>query len=64
MFSAWDPNSWIASLVIVLFMGGLITGFSALLGALICRIWGAEHDVGETPPMTRPMKEAPIREAA
>lgn len=64
MFSAWDFHSWIASVGVVLFMGSLITGFSALLSALICWIWGAERDVVETPRMTRPVKEPPLRKAA
>ncbi len=64
MFSAWDFHSWIASLAVVLFMGGLITGFSALLSAFMCRIWGGEREVVETPRTARPVQEPPLREAA
>ena len=34
MFSAWDFNSWISSIGVVLVMLFLLTGFSALMSAL------------------------------
>lgn len=64
MFSAWDLHSWIVSVGAVLFMGSLITGFSAFVGALLSRILGEERDVAETSPMSRSAKKPLFREAA
>lgn len=64
MFSAWDFHGWIASFGTVLFMGGLITGFSAGVALLIRRIWGDERDVAAIPPASRTVQEPPRREAA
>lgn len=64
MFSAWDFNSWIVSIGIVLFMVGLLTGFGVLVNALLSRIWGEDRDVAATPPLSSTAKEPPIRKAA
>jgi hypothetical protein len=64
MFSAWDFNSWIFSLGVVLFMLSLFAGFGALLYVLMSRICGEEHDVAVTPHMSKRAKESPTRKAA
>jgi hypothetical protein len=64
MFSAWDFNRWIVSIGVVLFMVGLLTGFGALVNALMSRIWGEEADVAASPPLSSTAKEPPIRKAA
>lgn len=64
MFSAWDFNGWIISIGVVLFMLSLLTGFGALVSALMSRIWGEERDVAATPPPSSTAKEPPIRKAA
>lgn len=64
MFSAWDFNSWIVSVGVVLFMLSLLTGFGALVSALMSRIWGEERDVAATPRMSSTAKEPPARKAA
>lgn len=64
MFSAWDFNGWIISIGVVLFMLSLLTGFGALVSALMSRIWGEERDVAATPPLSSTAKESPIRKAA
>lgn len=40
MFSAWDFNSWILSVGVMLFLVGLLTGLSALVSVVVSRIWG------------------------
>jgi len=64
MFSAWDFHSWIFSIGIVLVMLFLLTGFSALVSALMSRIWGEVRDDAATVRMSRTPKEPPIRKAA
>jgi len=64
MFSAWDFNSWISSIGVVLVMLFLLTGFSALVSALMSRIWGEVRDDAATDRMSRTPKEPPIRKAA
>jgi Na+-transporting methylmalonyl-CoA/oxaloacetate decarboxylase gamma subunit len=64
MFSAWDFSSWIASVVVVLFMLSLLIGFGALVSALMARIWGEERDLAATPPLSSTAKELPTRKAA
>ena len=64
MFSAWDFNSWISSLGVVLVMLFLLTGFSALVSALMTRIWGEVRDDAAIARMSRTPKEPPIRKAA
>lgn len=64
MFSAWDFNGWIISIGVVLVMLSLLTGFGALVNALLARIWGEERDLTATPRMSSTEKEPPIRKAA
>jgi len=64
MFSAWDFHSWVFSIGIVLFMLTLLTGFSALVSALMTRIWGEVRDDAAIARMSRTPKEPPIRKAA
>jgi Na+-transporting methylmalonyl-CoA/oxaloacetate decarboxylase gamma subunit len=64
MFSAWDFNSWISSIGVVLVMLFLLTGFSALVSALMTRIWGEVRDDAAIARMSRMPKEPPIRKAA
>lgn len=64
MFSAWDFNSWIVSIGIVLFMVGLLTGFGALVNVLISRIWGEEREAAATPRMSSRAEEPPTRKKA
>ena len=64
MFSAWDFNSWISSIGVVLVMLFLLTGFSALVSALMSRIWGEVRDDAAIARMSRTPKESPIRKAA
>ena len=64
MFSAWDFHSWIASVGAVLFMGILVIGFSAFVGALISLMLGEERDAAETSSMSRSAKGPSFREAA
>jgi Na+-transporting methylmalonyl-CoA/oxaloacetate decarboxylase gamma subunit len=64
MFSAWDFNSWISSIGVVLVMLFLLTGFSALVSALMTRIWGEVRDDAAIARTSRTQKEPPIRKAA
>jgi Na+-transporting methylmalonyl-CoA/oxaloacetate decarboxylase gamma subunit len=64
MFSAWDFNSWISSIGVVLVMLFLLTGFSALVSALMSRIWGEVREDAATDRMSRTPKEPPFRNAA
>lgn len=64
MFSAWDFNGWLISVGVVLVMLSLLTGFGALVNALLDRIWGEERDLTATPRMSSTEKEPPIRKAA
>ncbi len=64
MFSAWDFNSWIASVGVALFMVSLLTGSGVLVSALMSRIWGEESDMAATPLMGETTREHPIRKAA
>ena len=64
MFSSWDFNSWISSIGVVLVMLFLLTGFSALVSALMTRIWGEVRDDAAIARMSKTPKEPPIRKAA
>jgi len=57
-----DFNSSIGSLMIVLFMFALITGFAACVTLLISRIWGEESP--EAPSLSRSAEAPPLRRAA
>jgi len=64
MFSAWDFNSWIFSIGVMLFILSLLTGFGALVSALMSRICGEACDDAATARMGGTEKEPPIRKAA
>ena len=64
MFSAWDFNSWIASVGVVLLLGSSITGFGWLVTLLLSRIWGEEPEVAAAPHMQEPAKADQMRRAA
>lgn len=64
MFSAWDVNSWITSVGVVLFLGCYITGFGWLVTRVITRIWGEEAEIAASPRMTQATSETLIRKAA
>jgi len=64
MFSAWDFDSWIASIGVVLLLGSIITGFGWLVTLLLAWIWGEEPEAAAQPRMQESAKEAPIRKAA
>lgn len=64
MFSAWDFDSWIASVGIVLLLGSIITGFGWVVTLLLSWIWGEEPEVAASPRMKESAKETPIRKAA
>lgn len=63
MFPEFDLNGWTGSLAIVLVMGGIITGFSAVLTALICRTWGKD-DAIQSPREDRDRKDSFLHKAA
>ena len=64
MFSAWDFNSWIASAGVVLVMITLLTGFGALVNALMSWMWGEEHEVPVEPRIGEGAKESSTRKVA
>ena len=64
MFSSWDFNSWISSIGVVLVMLFLLTGFSALVSALMTRIWGEVRDDAAIVRTSRTPEEPPFRKAA
>jgi hypothetical protein len=64
MFSAWDFHSWIFSIGVVLFILTLLTGFSALVSELMCRIWGEVREDAATARMSRTPKKPPFRKTA
>jgi hypothetical protein len=64
MFSAWDFNSWIASLGVLVAIISLLTGFGALVNAAMARIWADENEAAATARRNEPAKEMPSRTAA
>lgn len=64
MFSAWDFNSWIASVGVMLFIVGLLTGFGALVSALMSRIWEEETDAAVSSRMGQHPKKSLTRKVA
>lgn len=64
MFSAWDFNSWILSVGVMLSLVGLLTGLSALVSVVVSRIWGEVRDDAATDRMSKTPEEPPIRKAA
>lgn len=64
MFSAWDFNSWILSVGVMLSLVGLLTGLSALVSVVVSRIWGEVRDDAATARMSKTPEKPPIRKAA
>ncbi|MEK6803437.1 MAG: hypothetical protein AABZ34_12335 [Nitrospirota bacterium] len=64
MFSAWDFNSWIVSVGVLLVIVSFLTGLGALVNVLMARIWDDEHEAAATTPTSEPQKEDPTRKAA
>ena len=64
MFSAWDFTGWMVSVGIVLCILSVLTGFGALVHALMSRIWGEEQEFVATPELGTTAKEHPVRKAA
>jgi hypothetical protein len=64
MFSEWDFNSSSGSLVAVLFMGGIMIGFGALLYWLLAWIFGKDRDAVSMPHVSTDRREPPFRKAA
>ena len=64
MFSAWDFDSWILSVGIVLLVLSLLAGLSALTSALVFWIWGEERDDAASPCTRRRSKDRPIHKTA
>ncbi len=60
MFSAWDFDSWIISIGIVLLVLSLLAGLSALTSALVFWIWGEERADATIPRTRRTSKDRPI----
>ncbi len=57
-------DTWIFSVVAMLFMLSILTGIGALVSLLMSRIWGEERDDAATARMSGTAKEPPIRKAA
>lgn len=64
MFSAWDFNSWIVSVGVLLVIVGFLTGFGALVNVLMVWIWDDEKKTTATTRTSEPQKEDPTRKAA
>jgi hypothetical protein len=64
MFSAWDFNSWIASVGVLLVIISFFAGFGALVNVLMTWIWDDEKKATATTPTSEPHKEDPTRKAA
>lgn len=64
MFSAWDFNSWIVSVGVLLVIVCFLTGLGALVNALMVWIWDDEKQATALPPTSEPQKEGPARKAA
>jgi len=64
MFSAWDFNSWIFSVGVMLFILSVLTGVGAFVTVLVSRIWGEATENAPTARKSRTQKEPPIRQVA
>ena len=64
MFSAWDFNSWIFSVGVMLFILSVLTGVGAFVTVLVSRIWGEATDNAPTARKSWTQKEPPIRQVA
>jgi hypothetical protein len=57
-----DPLFYI--ILFILVVSSVLLGFSVLVTALMCRIWGGEQGEANEFPESRPVKESPISKAA
>jgi hypothetical protein len=57
-------DTWIFSVLAMLFMLSILTGIGALVSWLMSQIWGEERDDAATARMSGTAKEPPIRKAA
>lgn len=64
MFSAWDFNSWIASVGVLLVIISFLAGFGALVNALMAWIWEDEKKATTATHTSEPQKEDPTRKVA
>ncbi|MCS6318934.1 MAG: hypothetical protein H8K05_14405 [Nitrospira sp.] len=64
MFSAWDFNSWIASVGVLLVIISFLAGLGALVNALMAWIWEDEKKATTTAHTREPQKEDPTRKVA
>lgn len=64
MFSAWNFNSWIAGVGVLLFIVSLLAGLGAIVSALMVWMWGEESDAAATPRRSQTSKESSTRKAA
>lgn len=64
MFSAWDFNSWIASVGVLLVIISFLVGFGALVNALMAWIWEDEKKATTITHTREPQKEDPTRKVA
>ena len=64
MFTASDLDSWGFSVVVMLFILSILTGFGVFVYVLVSRIWGEERDEAKTGRMSGAAKGPPFRKAA
>ena len=64
MFTGWDLDSWGFSVVVMLFILSILTGFGVFVYVLVSRIWGEERDDAKTGRMSGAAKGPPFRKAA
>lgn len=64
MFSAWDFNSWIASVGVLLVIVSFLAGLGALVNVLMAWIWDDENEATVATPTSEPQKKDPARKAA
>ncbi len=64
MFTASDLDSWGFSVVVMLFILSILTGFGVFVYVLVSRIWGEERDDAKPGRMSGAAKGPPFRKAA
>jgi len=64
MFTASDLDSWGFSVVVMLFILSILTGFGVFVYVLVSRIWGEERDDAKTGRISGAAKGPPFRKAA
>jgi hypothetical protein len=51
-------HDWTGSLIIVLFVGVILTAFAILVSELLAWIWDSKEDAGETPAQREGQKQS------